>query len=66
MAMTKTSKENIKNADEIHIEQSHYDKKIWLIRVVKNGHYFYVPCNYKSKNGARRAVLRLEHTAPIF
>jgi len=66
MAMTKQSKENIKNADKIYIEQSDYDKNIWLIKVVKNEHFFYVPCNYKSKNGARRAVLRLEHAAPIF
>jgi len=66
MAMTKISKENIKNADSIHIEQSDYDPNIWLIRVVKNGHFFYVPCNYKSKEGARRAVLRLSPSAPIF
>jgi len=66
MAMTKQSKENIKLADSIHIEMSDYDENVWLIRVVKNGHFFYVPCNYKSKVGARRAVLRLHPTAPVF
>jgi len=66
MAMTKDSKHNIANADSIHIERSDYDDSIWLVRVVKNDHFFFVPCNYKSKEGARRAVLRLNPTAPVF
>jgi len=65
MAMTKASKNNIELADSIHIEQSDYDTGIWLIRVVKDGNFFYVPCNYKSKEGARRAVLRLSPSAPV-
>jgi len=66
MAMTKNMKEEIKLADSIHIEMSDYDENIWLVRVVRNGNFSYVTCNYKSKAGARRAVLRLHPTAPIF
>jgi len=66
MAMTKISKMNLLNADSIHIERTDFDENIWLIRGVTKGHFFYVPCNYTSREGARRAVLRLKPTAPIF
>jgi len=63
MAMTKQAKENISQADQIVIEK-HTDS-FYRVFVRKNGAVSYVPCNYKSREGARRAVLRLNPSAPI-
>jgi len=65
MAMTKQSKHNIMNADKIFVEQSDYDISIWLVKVVKDDKFSYVPCNYTSHHGAINAVKRIKPTAPI-
>jgi len=63
MAMTKKSKQNISVADKIVIEEM--EAGSWCISVWLDGNVSWVPHFYKSKEGARRAVLRLNPVAPL-
>jgi len=65
MAMTAKAKENILNAKEIIIERNIGDNYCRVFVRSVSGAVSYLPTLYKSLKGARRAILRLNPTAPI-